>query len=198
MNQEKLNNENKNCHKYVSFDGKYVYDKKPETKTSLYGNILVDKTSPVIKYRGMLDYAQALVVELQVLCVENSNEEISDNLEDVLSVLRKLMICDVKNTAFGEYKLFGKAPNEIQEISHNPKKYLGVDHAFPNKNDGAIGSKLNTLRTVIRQTELSAIEAYYNEDEYRHLDCIESLNRLSSAVYVLYLKYKISKNITSI
>lgn len=173
--------------KYISVDGEKSYEIKPEDLTQLKDNILIEKNSPQIKYRGMLDLCEAIVIEIQYYCNEAKNEVLLKDLESVLSVLCKLMSCDVLCTELGEYRIANLNPDEIRDISHNPVKHFGVNHCMPSYKNGLLGCKLNYLRTVIRQTELCAIDAYTKKDE-KEQEYIKALNRLSSAVYVLYLR----------
>jgi ethanolamine utilization cobalamin adenosyltransferase len=76
--------------------------------------------------------------------------------------------------------------DEIRERSHHPERYFGLGHIRPHYSMGAIAAGLNTLRTRVREAELSACRAYEKMDR---ADIIKVLNRLSSAVYILVYKY---------
>ena len=173
---------------YVSEDKTRTYKEKPEHMTHLKDNILVYKNSARIRYRGMLDYAQAKTIETQVLAEEQGLHKVCADLQSVLIMLRKLMSCDVLDTPLDDFSLLGLGEKEIREISHNPKKHIGIGHSMPDKSDGALCASVNVLRTIIRQTELSAMDAYFSEDKIIHEDAICALNRLSSAVYIIYCR----------
>ena len=177
-----------NYKKYISVDGSRTYDTKPEDLTQLRDNILIDKKSPRIKYRGMLDLSQSIVIEIQCLCYEKNIDKLIIELDSVLDILRKLMSSDVLCTSLGEYKIAGETPDDIRKMSHNPKEYFGFNHQLPSYNDGLIGCKLNYLRTIIRQTELSAIVAFESKTKLEK-EYIKAINRLSSAVYVIYMRF---------
>lgn len=172
---------------YVSIDGE-KFSEKPEHMTHLKDNILVDKTSNRIKFRGMLDYAQAKTIESQIQAENQGLIKLSNDLESLLKLLRKLMSCEVLDTEIENVNILGLSEEEIREMSHNPSKYLGVSHFLPCKSDGFLASGVNTLRTIIRQTELSAMDAYKTDDGYIHEGSILALNRASSAVYIIYCR----------
>ena len=53
---------------------------------------------------------------------------------------------------------------------------------------GRVCAELNYLRTFIRETELSAVEAFTVDGEMKRSDIVEALNRLSSCVYIIFCK----------
>src|SRR5690606_2852468 len=90
----------------------------------------------------------------------------------------------------------------IHKISHNPLKYLGYDHIVPELNHGRWIALLNYLRSIVREAELCASSLYIdNSLKVTRPDILNSLNRLSSALYVLMIMILISekgKNLDSI
>ncbi len=178
----------KKAESYVSEDGKQTFKEKPEHMTHLRDNILVPKNSARIRYRGMLDYAQAKTIEVQILAEQQGYKKASDDLQSVLLLLRKLMSCDVLDTPLEDFDLLGLEEKEIREISHNPQKYIGIDHLLPDRRCGALCASVNVLRTILRQTEISAMDAYFTDDKFINQDVICALNRLSSAVYIIYCR----------
>ncbi len=173
---------------YVSQEDGTRCKEKPEHMTHLRDNILVPKNSDRIRYRGMLDYAQAKTVETQVLAEKLGFKNVSDNLQSFLLLLRKLMSCDVLEAPLGDFELLGLCEKEIRLISHNPQKYVGIGHILPDRSCGELCVAVNVLRTIVRQTELSAMDAYSTGSGYAHEDAILALNRLSSAVYIIYCR----------
>ena len=51
-----------------------------------------------------------------------------------------------------------------------------------------LAAQLNRLRTLVRETEISAVAAYREGERLAHEDCVLALNRLSSYFYVLQLR----------
>ncbi|MCL1952584.1 MAG: cobalamin adenosyltransferase, partial [Oscillospiraceae bacterium] len=71
-----------------------------------------------------------------------------------------------------------------------PKGFAGLDaHPVPHIGLGRLCLALNFLRTQVRETELAAANAFCLEGgAVERPDLLEALNRMSSAVYLLFLK----------
>jgi ethanolamine utilization cobalamin adenosyltransferase len=93
-----------------------------------------------------------------------------------------------------EFTLIGLTEQEIREISHNPKKTLGIPHFMPTHEMGEMMAELNLVRTQVRETELAAVEAFFNPTKgLQREDIVKALNRMSSAVYVIMCRLKAGK-----
>lgn len=172
-------------YKYVDNDGNEYVD-KPEHMTHLYGNILVFKNHPRIKFRGKLDTLQSKILEIQLLAHENGKNEIVNDLDEILQLTRNILASEVKQEPLEKQKIMGLDEKALREVSHNPKKHYGIEHYIPDYTMGKIVIALNLLRTIVRETELFAIDAFLDSDgEIERLDLIEMLNRMSSAVYII-------------
>lgn len=176
---------------YICLPSGKLVDKKPEYYTHLKGNILVPKNHPRIKLRGTLDLTEA-----NLICCINQIKfygynEMGDDLVIVLEYLQKMMRAEVlgEELPFIEFK--GWTDDQIREYSHYPDKYFGVKHILPSAKYGQIFANINQIRTMIRQLELAAVEAFYNEEEdtCERLDIIMALNRLSSLIYIMTCKF---------
>ena len=163
---------------------------KQEHKTSLSGGEMVDKTHPRVEFRGRLDSLCAFVVELQILGERQGLTSLMEELEEMLGKLYDILSCEVSGKTCDDLFLWGMGGDEIRERSHRPERYLGLGHIRPHYTMGAVASGLNSLRTKIREAELSACRAFVTENgETDRADLIKALNRLSSAVYILTYKY---------
>ena len=158
---------------------------KPEGMTHLSGNRLVPKTDPRIAFRGKLDSLQAEVLMLQYECDKYGETGTRDKLGEILDLLRKVLGAEVNETPMPEFRLFGMNDKELRHASHNVKESVGIDHPVPDYRMGALCMKLNLLRTKVREAELYAANAF--PDGSRG-DIILALNRMSSAVYLLFLE----------
>ena len=49
--------------------------------------------------------------------------------------------------------------------------------------------RLNKLRSEVREVELEAVKAFKEEFKVDRMDIIQALNRMSSAVYIMMLKF---------
>lgn len=158
------------------------FEDKPENMTQLYGNELVLKNHSNIVFRGKLDSLESKILEVQVIAHKNKSKKLVKELQEVLQFVRNVLKSEVINEKIENITLFGLKEEEIREMSHNPKKHLGVDHILPDYQMGEELIGLNFIRSNVREAELSSIPL---ERE----DITKALNRLSSAVYVMMGRY---------
>ena len=137
------------------------------------------KRSERFALRGKLDSLNAQIVFVQTLSV---NEEFVADLEEVREIVRRLQACEAMSAQFeGEFVLWGKTAEELHSLSHNPNG----GHILPHRDMKREASSINLLRTLVREAELASCRAF-PDDELR---LSHTLNRLSSALYVLTFKY---------
>jgi ethanolamine utilization cobalamin adenosyltransferase len=148
--------------------------------TSLRDGIVVPKTDPRIKFRGALDSLQADILEVQLLASQLHEDFYVKALQEILDLTRELMAADVCGRKVTVPPLFGYSLDELHNQIHHVKETFGFEHPLPDYRMGALAIKLNTLRTRIRETELTSAES---SEDIQHI-----LNRLSSAVYWLFCK----------
>ncbi|QXM06519.1 cobalamin adenosyltransferase [Crassaminicella indica] len=165
-------------------------EKKPEHMTQIYGNKLVDKDHPRILFRGKIDSLEAKILYAQFVAFKEKKGDLLKDLEEIMDVVRRILRAEVMDEEIKEHSLLGMSLDEIREKSHNPKKYLGVDHIFyPSYKEGECFIVLNELRTVVRETEIAAINAFKDrEGDIKRKDILRLLNRLSSCFYIMMLK----------
>lgn len=176
----------KNQLKYViAATGEEVAE-KPENMTHLRGNVLVDKTHPQIAFRGKIDTLEAKIMETQTVAKSEGRDDLSDCLQGMLLFVRQILSCEVMDTMLMDLSILGLSSQEIREMSHHVQDYFGIPHPVPNYKMGKICVALNSLRTKVRETELQASMAFTENGVCTHKDLIEALNRLSSAVYILF------------
>lgn len=165
-------------------------EEKPEHFTHLNAELLVPKTHPRIAFRGKLDTLEAEMILCQLEAPAFSKE-----LQELLDFTRRILRCDVLETAIGEETLFGLTAEELRRRSHFPQEYYGQPHFMPEASDGRAIARLNRLRTVAREAELSAVRAFTDRDgNPTRLDILRAMNRLSSGVYLLMLQAKKQRN----
>lgn len=171
--------------KFVSeYDGG-MYEKKPEYMTHLYGNRLVFKDDARIAFRGKLDSFQSQILSLQITLKKLGMDQLVTDLEEILQVTRNILMSEVKDIPLQLESLFGLDESGIRAHSHNPKKYYGVKHFVPDVNMGEAIIGLNALRTQVRELEVAGMQTFRNGTVVKHQDIIRTLNRLSSAIYIL-------------
>ena len=150
---------------------------KPEHMTHLKGNILVPKDHPRIAFRGMIDALEAETLLTQRAAADYP--KLVAELEEVLSFVRNFIRCDVLDEPLQEVRLCG------------PDKHLGQPHFLPSHTDSPALLAVNRLRTLVRQTELSAYAAFKDADgAVTRGDIILGLNRLSSLMWIMMCKLK--------
>lgn len=176
---------------YLLLDTGQICEKKPEAYTHLKGRFLVRKNHKRIVFRGKLDSFQARLINTIVEIKNIGYEEIICELTTIFEYTKKIMRADV----FGEELQFidfkGWSEADIREYSHHPDKYFGVKHSTPEPRLGKIVSLLNLLRTEVRELEIAAVDAFYEEEpeKVERLDIITALNRMSSLIYIIMCKY---------
>lgn len=177
--------------KYVDYETGAGYTEKPEFMTQIFGNKLVDKNHPRIKYRGQLDFVQAEVVNAQcVVDKESHSAGLVKDLDDILDCLRKLMVAEIMEQDYEKDTILGLTHEELREHSHNPMKFYNIKQMMlPDHTMGIEYSLLNKIRTEIRIAELVAVDAFQENRKMHRIDIIEELNRLSSALHIMMCKY---------
>lgn len=159
---------------------------KPEHMTHLYGNVLVEKTHPRIRLRGMID-----ALEAEILLCGTAVPEKKKELEEILALSREILRCEVLEEPLGEKRLCGLTAEELRERSHFPQNYYGQPHFMPDFGDGEKLLRLNRLRTLVRETEIQAVAAFLRpEGRLQREDIPKALNRMSSMVYILMIQMK--------
>lgn len=159
-------------------------EKKPEHMTHLNGRELVCKTHPRIHLRGKLDTLECEILLLQTEC----RGEWSTRLSDALQLVRLVLSSEVRDAPMPAWKLDGMDAENVHRCSHHPEQFGFSGHILPTAEHGAFAAKLNRLRALTRETELAAVEAFWDGQCLKREDCVMALNRLSSYFYVLQLR----------
>lgn len=173
---------------YHTVDGGF-FTQKPEHMTHLRADTLVRKNHPRIVLRGMVD---ALEAELLLAIREaGALTPLGQNLNELLTSVRHMMRCDVLEEPLRITSLCGLTMEQIRERSHFPQKFYDQPHFMPSGTDSALLLRLNSVRTLIRRTELAAYEAFHDrEGIVTRQDMIKFLNRLSSMLWILMIQRK--------
>ena len=154
-------------------------EEKPEHMTHLNGDILVFKTHPRIRFRGMIDLLEAELL----LCGKETGE--------ILNLARRLIRCDVMDEPVGEFTLYGLTADQQRHHSHFPQDHYGIPHFMPDFSDSPQVLRLNRCRSICRQAELAAVDAFSDRDgNLIRGDIVQALNRMSSMLYILMIQWK--------
>lgn len=160
-------------------------EEKPEHMTHLYGDVLVMKSHPRIRFRGAVDMLEAeiMLCQLKGAWVEQ--------LQEILTLSRRLIRCDVLGEPVGDFSLDGLTEQEQRSHSHCPQEYYGQPHFMPEHGDGDVILALNRARCTARQAELAAVDAFSDREGLpTRPDILQALNRISSMLYILMIREK--------
>lgn len=169
---------------YVLEDGTPL-EHKPEHMTHLHGNILVPKTHPRIAFRGAVD---GLEGEL-LLCAREETGAVRRDLEQILSLVRQVLRCEVLNEPLVWDNLCGLTQQQLRQHSHRPQHYYGQGHFMPQPSDDLAVLRLNRCRCAARQAELAAVRAIPERE-----DLLRAMNRVSSMLYILMIRKKAKRS----
>ena len=177
---------------YVDYETGAVYAKKPECMTQIMGNKLVFKNAPEIRFRGKLDSLQAEIILAQCRTEkESGSEKLIRELGEILDAVRRIMRAEVCNEPLKEELIIGLNLDELREQSHHPAKYFSLkNQKLPDYSMGLEYALLNALRASIREAEVLAVDAYMVGRKVSRTDIIEELNRLSSALHIMMMRYE--------
>ena len=160
---------------------------KPEHMTHLNGDLLVLKTHPRIAFRGAVDTLEAELL----LCAFYAQGQLQKDLQEILSLARFLIRCDVLDEPVPEVKLCGLTEGELRSHSHRPQDFYGQTHFMPEVTDGEMILRLNRCRCAARAAELAAAKAFTDENGNGiRTDILRAMNRMSSMLYILMIREK--------
>lgn len=172
--------------RYRTLSGEFLSE-KPEHMTHLRGDVLVPKTAPIIAFRGAVDTLQAEILLAELVCEGQTRQD----LEEILSLARSIIRCDVMQETAKLGTLCGLSGDELREHSQQPQKYYAQSHFMPSYTDGAALLQLNRARCAARSAELAAARAFENADgSCARSDILTLLNRMSSMLYILMIRLK--------
>ncbi len=185
--KEATSNVTDNPKRYKNYYTEEYYSKKPEFMTQIRADLLVFKDDPRIIFRGRIDSLEAEMLRGMLLMKCDKNAELFKGLKDIYLHLRKVMRAEVLEESIKSFSVLGKDYEEIRKITHRPNDYFSGGHLVLVGDEKPAVIHLNVLRTSVREVEIVAVTAFKNGTEVERNDIIESLNRLSSALYYLML-----------
>lgn len=176
--------------KFILESGGYL-DDKPEYMTQVYGNLLVNKDHKRIKLRGEIDLLMGEIMKVQIRAKALERNDLIADLQEVFNYIGKLSRSEILNEPVSTSTILGFNEQEIRAMSHNPKKYFDHEHLFNITYElGEIPILLNSLRALIRRTEVACYEAFKQADgTVARGDLMQGYNRLSSIMYIMIFKH---------
>ena len=150
--------------------------------THLYKEEKIKKNDPRIVFRGKVDslHSEIVLTQCQIREIRDADTRLDKELGELAEVVLKIMSAEVLQTKPEVTELFAKSLEQIHEASHKASAFH-----MTNADDGIVYAYLNKLRTLIRETEIAAIDAFPEAEEEYQQEIINLLNRLSSAVFVM-------------
>ncbi len=152
---------------------------KPEEMTHIRAGELVKKTDPRIRFRGKMDSFEAELLCLMAAADRQRRTELVRDIGSILTVCRNILGTEVKQEPLGAWTMLGMDAEQIHRASHAPP------HVVPDYRMGEFAMALNRLRALSRELELNWLAACPPGERE---DIVLALNRLSSALYVLFRK----------
>ena len=176
--------------KFILESGGYL-DDKPEYMTQVYGNLLVNKDHKRIKLRGEIDVLMGEIMKVQIRAKALERNSLVADLQEVFDYIGKLSRSEILNEPLSTSTILGFNEQEIRAMSHNPKKYFNHEHLFNITYElGEIPILLNSLRALIRRTEVACYEAFKQADgAVARGDLMQGYNRLSSIMYIIIFRH---------
>ena len=161
---------------------------KPEHLTHLHDDeSLVDKSHPRLPLRGKLDTLQGLLLDAQCAADADGARGLVGELGEALELTRAIVGAEVTGRPLASWKLVGLGASEVRYHSHHTNELYGVPFMFPSVRQGPVVARLYTARAYAREAELALYLAFPSADERADLKL--AMNRLSSALYLMTIKY---------
>ncbi len=168
---------------------------KPDHLTHLQDDLsLVPKTEPRIVARGKLDLLQSSLLDAQVAADADGARALVGELGELLELARALVGAEVTGRPAPPPVLWGMSGVEIRDATHRTHEIYGVPFMYPDVRQGPVVAKLALARAVAREAEVAMLAAFPPEGGLptappSRPDLAEALNRISSALYLLAVRY---------
>jgi ethanolamine utilization protein EutL len=181
--------------RYRALDTGERFTAKPDHLTHLVDDAsLVPKTHPRIVARGKIDLLQSALLDAQVAADADGARSLVGELGEILELARALIGAEVTGNDVPPPTLFGMASDEIRDATHHTHEIYGVPFMYPDVRQGPVVAKLALARGIAREAELAIITAFPPEkgpvtSPPARADLAHALNRISSALYLLSVRY---------
>jgi ethanolamine utilization protein EutL len=181
--------------KYRALETGERFAEKPDHLTHLRDDVsLVPKTHPRIAVRGKLDLLQATLLDAQVAADADGARGLVGELGEILELSRALVGAEVTGREVPAPMLWGMTADEIRDATHHTLELYGVPFMYPDVRQGPVIAKLSLARAVAREAELAVLAAFPPEGGLATAaparpDLAYALNRISSALYLLAVRY---------
>jgi len=181
--------------KYQALDTGERFADKPDHLTHLRDDrSLVPKTHPRIAARGKLDLLQSALLDAQVAADAGGARALVGELGEILELARALVGAEVTGQPVPPPTLWGMTADQIRDATHHTHELYGVPFMYPDVRQGPVIAKLALARAIAREAELAALAAFPPTGGLvtappARADLAHALNRISSALYLLAVRY---------
>lgn len=168
---------------------------KPDHLTHLVDDdSLVPKTEPRIVARGKLELLQSALLDAQVAADADGTRALVGELGELLELSRALVGGEVTGRPVPPPVLWGMTGAQIRDATHHTHELYGVPFMYPDVRQGPVIAKLSLARAVAREAEVAMLAAFPPAGGLPTAppgrpDLAEALNRISSALYLLAVRY---------
>jgi ethanolamine utilization cobalamin adenosyltransferase len=162
---------------------------KPDHLTQLDAYHFAPKTTPRIRLRGRLDTLHAQVLLAAARARDLEEAPVADALSTVAAYCRELVSAEYHERTVAPLELDGRDEAALRAATHAPESELGVAHVTPAADDPELLHVLNLLRCQTREVEIAALDAFPSPHHPYGASITHALNRLSSAIYYLELRF---------
>lgn len=168
---------------------------KPEHMTQLDSSHFAPKTHPRVRLRGKLDSLHGLFLLVGAQARKAARPKLAEMLDTLAAYCREISSAEYNQRSVAPLQLDGKSDDQLRKATHSPKESIGIDHIVPAPEDSELLLWLNYLRTQVRETEITTLEAItcYEGSQPEEPELARAVNRLSNAVYYLELMLKARK-----
>jgi ethanolamine utilization cobalamin adenosyltransferase len=168
---------------------------KPEHMTQLDAVHYAPKNIPRIRFRGKLDTLQGLCLLIGARARAQACPGLAEYLDMLAAYCREMMSAEYNNRPVAPLTFGDVGEDMIHKATHNPEGVFGIPHLTPTSKDPELLHWLNVLRCESREVELVALDAFATSPDYHIAQpaLVKAVNRFSSAVYYLELRYMAGK-----
>jgi ethanolamine utilization protein EutL len=171
------------------------FAEKPDHLTHLRDDVsLVPKTHPRIAARGKLDLLQSALLDAQVAADTDGAHGLVGELGEVLELARALVGAEVTDREVPPPTLWGMTADAIRDATHHTHQLYGIPFMYPDVRQGPVVAKLSLARAIAREAEVATLAAFPPASGLATAaparpDLAHALNRISSALYLLAVRY---------
>jgi ethanolamine utilization cobalamin adenosyltransferase len=168
---------------------------KPDHMTQLDAVHYAPKNIPRIRFRGKLDTLQGLCLLIAARAQAQACPGLAGYLDVLAAYCREMMSAEYNERPVAPLAFADVGEDEIHKATHHPEEVFGISHLTPTSQDPELLHWLNVLRCESREVELVALDAFAAGPEYRVAQpaLVKAVNRFSSAVYYLELRFMAGK-----